>query len=115
MRVVKVGSLPIAVPPNHHDVFSRQIFGPSVGANHVGVYYCVMLAGGGGEMHRHAGAEHVLYVLRGEVKVRGDKDTFIVHTGEALIIGPDETHQFTGTGQMDCEYLVVTSPPLYLK
>ncbi|MGA2990927.1 MAG: cupin domain-containing protein [Candidatus Korobacteraceae bacterium] len=112
MRVVKVGSLPTAVPPKHYDVFARQIFGPSVGAHNLSVGYSVMLANGGAEMHVHPGAEHVFYVLRGELKVRNDKDTFIVHAGEGLVIEPGEAHQVTGTGQMDCEYITMTSPPL---
>lgn len=111
MRVVKIGSLPTAVPPKHHQVFSREIFGPGVGGNNVRVSHAFMLASGGAEMHAHPGAEHIFYVLRGELKVRGDKDTFIVCAGEGLVIEPGESHQVTGTGQMDCEYISITSPP----
>jgi len=111
MRVVKVGSLPTTVPERHYQVFSREIFGPGVGGNNVKVSYTVMLASGGAEMHVHPGAEHIFYVLRGELKVRGDKETLVVRAGEGLVVDPGEAHQVTGTGQMDCEYISITSPP----
>jgi quercetin dioxygenase-like cupin family protein len=59
MRIVNVGSLPTAVRPQHHEVFAREIWGPSVGGKKVTVTHSVMLAGGGAEMHVHPDSEHV--------------------------------------------------------
>jgi quercetin dioxygenase-like cupin family protein len=77
--------------------------------------HCVMLASGGAEMHTHPESEHLFYVLRGELKVTNGKETLIVPARQALVIEPNEPHQVTGNGRMDCEYLSITSPPIRRK
>jgi len=70
-----------------------------------------MLAHGGAEMHVHQDSEHVFYVLKGELQVDDGKTKKVVTKGQALIVEAGEPHQVTGTGSMDCEYLLVTCPP----
>jgi mannose-6-phosphate isomerase-like protein (cupin superfamily) len=43
--------------------------------------------------------------------VQNGKEMAFVNAGQSLVIEAGEPHQVTGTGQMDCEYLSITSPP----
>jgi len=112
MRVVQVGGLPVTVLPQHHEVFAREIWGPGTGGKKVTVLHNVMLAHGGADMHTHPGSEHIFYVLTGELKVSDGKQVVILTAGQGLVIEAGEPHQVTGTGNMDCQYLAITSPPV---
>jgi mannose-6-phosphate isomerase-like protein (cupin superfamily) len=112
MRIVQVGALPVTVLPQHHEVFAREIWGPATGGKKVTVLHNVMLAHGGAEMHTHPDCEHIFYVLVGELKVTDGKQTVIVAAGQGLVIEAGEPHQVTGTGNMDCQYIAITSPPV---
>lgn len=111
MKQIDVGSLRTKIAPQHYEVFGREIWGPDSGGKNVAVALNFMLAHGGAEMHTHPQSEHIFYVLSGELKVYDGKETMIVSAGQGLVIGANEPHQVTGTGRMDCQYMVVTSPP----
>ena len=112
MIIVEVGALKTSVLPQHENVFAREIRGLGNGGKNVSVSHNFMLAHGGAEMHVHEESEHIFYVLKGELCVYDGSSPRIVTEGNALIVAAGELHQITGNGRVDCEYLLITSPPV---
>jgi len=107
MTILNVFEQKHSVLPLHADVFARAIY---QGKN-VTVSHSYMLAHGYAEIHMHEESEHIFYVLKGALKASDGKTTHIVKEGCAVIAPPGEMHEITGTGDCDCEYIVVTCPP----
>jgi len=94
-------------PPAHHELFARMIHND----DKVSVSRVLMTAHGGAEISEHF-SEHIFYILRGGAKMFDGKETYEVEAGESIVVGSNEPHSLTGNGREDCEYLVVTAPPL---
>jgi len=107
MRIVKVGEEKTMTPPRHHELFARLFYN----GEKITVGRIWMSAFGGAEMDSHD-SEHIFYILRGSAKMFNGKDTFFVEEGDSIIVEPGEPHSLTGNGKVDCEYIVITSPPL---
>lgn len=113
MKKVDVGAIKPVVLPKHSEVFAREIWGPLSGGKNCCVVHNVMLAYGGAEMHTHDETEHIFYILRGELKVYDGEKTSVFTAGDSFVIEAGEPHEITGTGRMDCEYLAISSPPVW--
>ena len=66
------------------------------------------IVGPGGHTPRHAHDwEHEVYILRGEGVVVTDQGELVVGADQAILIAPNETHQFRCTGPDSLEMLCI--------
>lgn len=112
MKEIKVGAIKTKVLPMHKEVFAREIWGPASKGKNVTVLHNYMLASGGAEMHIHEQNEHIFYVLKGELRVSNGNENLVISAGNSLVIEAGEPHEVRGTGNSDCEYICITSPPV---
>jgi len=111
VKIKNIEKLKYEVLPLHDEVFAREIWGLNTGATNVVVRHNVNLAHGGAVMHVHDGCEHIFYILSGKLKVKTDKEEDIFGPGEAFVILPGEPHEVGGTGEEDCVFINITTPP----
>lgn len=66
----------------------------------------------GGHTPRHAHAwEHEVFVLEGEMEVVREEGTTAVGSGTALLVLPNEGHQFRNTGAQPVRFLCLIPLP----
>ncbi len=67
--------------------------------------------GGSTPRHKHAW-EHEVYILEGAAEVVTDSGPAAVSPGDAVLVLPEERHQFRNTGQASAKFLcMVPLPP----
>jgi quercetin dioxygenase-like cupin family protein len=59
-----------------------------------------------GRKHRHANADEVIYLIRGEVQVHAGDDTQPLQPGDSLSIPADVVHQIENVGSEDAEMTI---------
>ena len=115
-KIIDVQSLPTFEFPQHVKCYAREIVGPKTDYDRCSIAYTVLLADGGAEPHIHDVADHLYYVLKGGFIYKNFKDPDVhVKAGQALFAPHGITHQVTGDGVADCEYIVCTTPPAWAK
>lgn len=62
-------------------------------------------------MHYHARSLQLFYVLRGELTMRTEAESFAVPAGHAISIEPQTAHQARNDSHQPVEFLVISSPP----
>lgn len=112
MKVVNIGALEPKLLPKHDNVYSRRIWGPESGGKNCAVGYNYLFANGGAEMHSHD-SEHIFIILEGSCNYYDGENTFTFRKGQAFIVEPGDVHQVSGTGEEDCKYITITSPPAW--
>ncbi|NOY78767.1 MAG: cupin domain-containing protein [Calditrichaeota bacterium] len=56
--------------------------------------------------HQHD-YEHEVFILEGEGEVVGEKGTHPISAGQAVLVLPNEWHQFKNTGQVPLKFICV--------
>jgi quercetin dioxygenase-like cupin family protein len=60
----------------------------------------------GGSTPRHSHAwEHEVFILEGSVEIWSERGPVQVSSGDAVLVLPDEQHQFRNTGQSPARFL----------
>lgn len=67
--------------------------------------------GGSTPLHEHAW-EHEVYILEGTAEVVTDSGPAAVSRGDAVLVLPEERHQFRNTGEASAQFLcMIPLPP----
>ncbi|TKJ40329.1 cupin [candidate division LCP-89 bacterium B3_LCP] len=88
------------------------LIGPQDNAPNFFMRHFKLSAGGHTPYHKHDW-EHVVYILSGEGKLRGESGYLELKGGTAVIIQPDEIHQFWAADDSPMEFLCMV--PKYAK
>ena len=62
--------------------------------------------------HAHSAQWELYLIIKGQGSVRHEDGTTGVVAGEALIFGPNESHQITNSGEEDLLYYVIADNPI---
>ena len=112
MKFVNIVDLHPKLLPKHDNVHSRRIWGPESGGKNCAVGYNYMFANGGSEIHNHE-SEHIFIILEGSCNLFDGSKTYKLHKGQAFIVEPGDMHRVYVTGEEDCTYITITSPPAW--
>ena len=84
-------------------------------ARRLQIIYCVAGPGeGAGEEHyTHVADEECVVVLSGSLEVSIDAETYILNSGDALLLDPKNPHGFHNPGPEPATMLWVQTPPLF--
>ena len=82
----------------------RWIITESTGARNFVMRHFEIAPGGYTPHHAHAW-EHEVFVLEGPAEVRTESTATPVSPGDAVLVMPDEQHQFRNTGQSPARFL----------
>jgi len=95
-------------------VTSRQLLFPENSrSERVTITRVIVSPGARNPPHRHEGAEQVWVAVRGNGRLLlGDGKTMPFGGGDVARFEDDEVHGFENTGDVEFEYLSVTSPPV---
>ena len=112
MRLIDPRKNPVTPTSDHVGVTSQEIAGKTVGAKSCEVKLGVYEPGGKSIVHSHLHAEHVLYILEGQLTVvDGAKQEATAVAGEALYVPAGEVHMAEHRGTVKTRYIAVTAPP----
>lgn len=101
------------VPGGHARAVSRQIVGPTDGAQWVEIHTSTIAPGGGSNLERHPDSEQVFMVLSGELTfVDADQHELVAGPGAAVFVAVNEWHATTNRGAVGAVCLVITAPPI---
>ena len=103
---------PVYSPSGHLRMSRRRLVWEKIGAEYVEVSEAEMEVGGGKDMHSHENSEHILYVIEGKLRVKGDKEEVEVEKGMAVLISPGELHLPYNPGPGKAVFLVINAPPI---
>ncbi|MCL6610219.1 MAG: cupin domain-containing protein [Peptococcaceae bacterium] len=92
-------------------MYQKDIVDRGTGACHFTFHLSLMEEGGNGSLHSHPHSEHLLMVLKGELKVRNPIEECNVPEGSAVLIYPGEEHEIINVFPGLTKYIVVYSPP----
>jgi quercetin dioxygenase-like cupin family protein len=59
-----------------------------------------------GQRHRHPNADEVIYLIRGQVRVRAGEETQVLQPGDSLSIPAAVVHQIENAGSDDAEMTI---------
>lgn len=82
----------------------RWLIGRPEGAPNFAMRLFELEPGGSTPFHAHAW-EHEVFVLEGPAEVRTESTATPVSPGDAVLVMPDEQHQFRNTGQSPARFL----------
>jgi len=112
MRLIDPKKNPVTPTPDHTGVTSQEIAGKTVGAKSCEVKLGVYEPGGKSIVHSHLHAEHVLYILEGQLTVvDGARKEATAMAGQALYVPAGEVHMAENRGTVKTRYIAVTAPP----
>lgn len=92
--------------PGTRGVSIRRLITGKEGAPHFAMRLFQVEPGGYTPRHRHA-HEHEVYVLRGTGIVFGDQGEMPLEAGSAVLVSPQEEHQFKNTGSEPLLFLCI--------
>jgi len=84
--------------------YVRWLISPRTGAKNFAMRYFRIEPDGSSPLHSHP-YEHEIFVLKGNGKLRVDKDVHEISQGNFYLIDNNLVHQFTNTGDTDLEFL----------
>ena len=88
----------------------RWLLSRPEGAPHFAMRLFDLAPGGYTPSHEHAW-EHEVYMLEGEVEVVGNDGPRRVRPGDAVLVLPDERHQFRNVGAVPARFLCLIPLP----
>ena len=101
MNVASARSYPLA---SGRGVTVRYLLHAGVGARRIQLRLFTVEPNGCTPLERHE-HEHEVYVLRGNLVLRGEDKEVVVGSGDAIFIPSMEAHQFSNRGQETAEFL----------
>ena len=112
MRIVHSGE--IAAQPVQEEgakgATIRWLISRPEGAPNFAMRLFELQPGGSTSQHEHAW-EHEVFVLQGAGEVWSEKGTVLVSAGDAVLVMPDERHQFRNTSQSVTRFLCMVPLP----
>ncbi len=76
----------------------RWMANESVSKSSVAVARLTLRKGQSGEPHRHSNADEVIYLIRGKIRVHGEKNATTLEPGDALTIPAGMAHRIENVG-----------------
>lgn len=92
--------------PEVKDITIRWLLPPEVGTPNFEMRYFEIKKGGYSPKEKHPW-EHEVLVVKGKGIVRGGNEEKIVKAGDAILIAPNELHQFKSTEEEDFGFICV--------
>lgn len=111
MTIVRSAEGGLYTPPGHDDsVRSRKLFNPSNGCPKLDAHVTTFAAGAGMDEETHEAADHVFYLLAGELELfRAGRIVGSLRAGDAVHIPAGEPHRLRNPGGADAAFLAVTT------
>ncbi len=89
----------------------RWLISRREGAPHFAMRVFEVEPGGSTPLHQHAW-EHEVYILEGRAEVVADAGPTAVSQGDAVLVLPEERHQFRNTGDSTARFIcMIPLPP----
>lgn len=111
VRVITVEDNPEMDVPGHTHCTGKEIAGDLIGINKYALKKGYFGKGGTSVEHTHEEAEHVFYILKGELTIYADGKEYVAKAGEALHIPPRIPHASENTFNGSTTYIALTLPP----
>ena len=106
MIVKHYTDVPAAPAVEGQDITIRWLISRPEGAPNFAMRLFELQPGASSPHHRHA-EEHEVFILAGQGQVEEDGRFHPIAAGDFVFVPPDETHQFTNTGQEVLRFICV--------
>lgn len=110
-RVFRVEEVQWECPPGHYDAFSKMLISPGNSeTKDLDFRISIYRPSGYSEVHQHALAENVYYLIQGTGVVELDGEKHLVQPNSVVHIPPGVKHGIWNTGLEDLVMIVVATP-----
>lgn len=96
------------------DVSVRVVFGPQDNAPTFAMRLFELAVGGHTPYHSHP-FEHEVLIWKGQVGIRTPEKTIPLRQGDAILVPPNQTHQFVNLSKTDSAQFICLVPIAYQK
>ena len=96
--------------PGAEKVTVRWLLARPEGAPHFAMRLFELAPGGSTPLHQHPW-EHEVFIVEGEAEVVSSAASTAANAGDALLVLPNETHQFRNPGQKAARFLCMIPLP----
>jgi mannose-6-phosphate isomerase-like protein (cupin superfamily) len=109
MKKITINDVESYAAPGHFDMNAFRLQGKDEsGLQTFWVGKSFFLPGGGADWaYEDNPNEKVYYIVEGEMTVKSKDETFVLHKGDTIYIGPNEGREIKNTGKNVCEMLVI--------